>query len=53
LPIGGAKTGTDNTVGPGIPGFTQEWQGFVGAGKKIAPSDLVEISIGGNDARQY
>jgi outer membrane lipase/esterase len=51
--IGGAKTGTDNTVGPGIPGFTQEWQGFVASGKKIAPSDLVEISIGGNDARQY
>ena len=40
-------------IGPGIPGFTQEWQGFVAAGKKIAPSDLVEISIGGNDARAY
>jgi phospholipase/lecithinase/hemolysin/uncharacterized protein YhjY with autotransporter beta-barrel domain len=51
--IGGAKTGTDNTVGPGIPGFTQEWQGFVASGKKISASDLVEISIGGNDARQY
>ena len=51
--IGGAKTGTDNTVGPGIPGFTQEWQGFVGSGNRIAASDLVEISIGGNDARQY
>ena len=51
--IGGAKTGTTNTVAPGIPGFTQEWQGFVGAGMKIAPSDLVEISIGGNDARAY
>jgi outer membrane lipase/esterase len=51
--IGGAKTDTTNTVAPGIPGFTQEWQGFLAAGKKIAPSDLVEISIGGNDARQY
>ena len=51
--IGGAKTGTDNTVAPGVPGFTQEWQGFVASGKKIAPSDLVEISIGGNDARAY
>jgi phospholipase/lecithinase/hemolysin/uncharacterized protein YhjY with autotransporter beta-barrel domain len=51
--IGGAKTGTDNTVAPGVPGFTQEWQGFVASGKKIAASDLVEISIGGNDARQY
>src|SRR5882762_2226381 len=51
--IGGAKTGTTNTVAPGIPGFTQEWQGFVASGMKIAPSDLVEISIGGNDARAY
>lgn len=51
--IGGAKTDTTNTVGPGIPGFTQEWQGFVASGKKISSSDLVEISIGGNDARQY
>jgi outer membrane lipase/esterase len=51
--IGGAKTDTTNTVAPGIPGFTQEWQGFVASGKKISSSDLVEISIGGNDARQY
>lgn len=51
--IGGAKTGTTNTVAPGVPGFAQEWQGFVASGKKIAPSDLVEISIGGNDARAY
>jgi uncharacterized protein YhjY with autotransporter beta-barrel domain/phospholipase/lecithinase/hemolysin len=51
--IGGAKTDTTNTVAPGIPGFTQEWQGFVASGKKISASDLVEISIGGNDARQY
>jgi uncharacterized protein YhjY with autotransporter beta-barrel domain len=32
----------------GIPGFTQQVQGV-----SIAPSDLVEISIGGNDARYY
>ena len=53
--IGGAKTDTTNTVAPGLPGFTQEWQGSfpVPAGKKISSSDLVEISIGGNDARQY
>ncbi|MFB9267904.1 autotransporter domain-containing protein [Bradyrhizobium erythrophlei] len=51
--IGGAKTGFTNTVAPGIPGFAQEWQGFVASGRTIAPSDLVEISIGGNDARQY
>src|SRR6202011_2186313 len=36
--IGGAKTGTTNTVAPGLPGFTQEWVQFVGSGMKIAPS---------------
>jgi outer membrane lipase/esterase len=51
--IGGATSGSTNVVGPGIPGFTQEWQGFVGAGMRIAPTDLVEISVGGNDARAY
>jgi len=41
-------------MGP-IPnsGFTQQTEGFVASGKTIAPSDLVEISIGGNDARGY
>jgi phospholipase/lecithinase/hemolysin len=51
--IGGATSGPTNVVGPGIPGFQQEWQGFVAAGKTIAPTDLVEFSIGGNDARAY
>ena len=51
--IGGAKTGTTNTIAPGLPGFTQEWVQFVGSGMKIAPSELVEISIGINDARAY
>src|SRR5947209_8525184 len=51
--IGGATSGSTNVVAPGIPGFAQEWQGFVASGKKIAPSDLVEINIGGNDARAY
>src|SRR5205823_14615413 len=48
--VGGARTAT----GP-IPnsGFTQVTQAFVASGKTIAPSDLVEISIGGNDARSY
>ena len=41
---GGAATVTAN----GIPGFIQQVQGV-----SIAPSDLVEISIGGNDARYY
>jgi phospholipase/lecithinase/hemolysin/uncharacterized protein YhjY with autotransporter beta-barrel domain len=51
--IGGATSGPTNVVAPGIPGFTQEWQGFIASGKTIAPSDLVEFSIGGNDARAY
>jgi outer membrane lipase/esterase len=51
--IGGATSGPTNVVAPGIPGFQQEWQGFVAAGKTIAPTDLVEFSIGGNDARAY
>lgn len=51
--IGGATSGSTNVVGPGIPGFTQEWQGFIASGKTIAPTDLVEFSIGGNDARAY
>src|SRR5689334_8029605 len=33
--IGGAQTGTTNTVAPGLPGFAQEWLGFVASGKKI------------------
>jgi outer membrane lipase/esterase len=51
--IGGAESGTTNTVAPGLPGFTQEWVGLVASGAKIAPTDLVEINIGGNDARAY
>jgi phospholipase/lecithinase/hemolysin len=48
--VGGSRVAT----GP-IPnsGFTQVTQAFVASGKTIAPSDLVEISIGGNDARAY
>jgi phospholipase/lecithinase/hemolysin/uncharacterized protein YhjY with autotransporter beta-barrel domain len=51
--IGGALTGTTNTVAPGVPGFTQEWQGFLASGATIAPTSLVTLNIGGNDARQY
>jgi len=48
--VGGAKAAT----GP-IPnsGFSQIAAAFLASGMKIAPSDLVEISIGGNDARGY
>src|ERR1700712_1276155 len=51
--IGGATSGPTNVVGPGIPGFQQEWQGFVAAGKTIAPADLGAFSTGANDARAY
>ncbi|MCW2272918.1 autotransporter domain-containing protein [Rhodoblastus acidophilus] len=50
--LGGAQTGTGNDF-VGLPGFAQEWQGFVGAGGKIAPNQLVTLDIGGNDARDY
>jgi outer membrane lipase/esterase len=49
--IGGAKTDGNTILGP-TGGFLQEVQGLLGP-VKIAPTDLVELSIGGNDARQY
>ena len=45
-------TGATN-VTPFAPGFAQEWMGFIASGKKFAPTDLLEFSIGGNDARYY
>lgn len=60
--IGGAFTGNGNINGPGIPGFTTEWQSFLAGGGPaafprvsgaFAPTDLLVISIGGNDARAY
>ncbi|MDE2361724.1 MAG: autotransporter domain-containing protein [Hyphomicrobiales bacterium] len=51
--IGGAKAGTTNTVAPGLPGFTQEWAGYLAGGGAFLPSDLLVLNIGGNDARQY
>lgn len=60
--IGGAFTNNGNINGPGIPGFTTEWQSFLAGGGPAAfprtdgrfdPGDLLVISIGGNDARAY
>jgi len=60
--IGGAFTGNGNINGPGIPGFTTEYQSFLAKGGPAAfprvsgtfgPNDLLAISIGGNDARAY
>ena len=59
--IGGAKTDNTNTSGP-LPGFQFEVQAFLAGGLVPAfPSgdglfdenDLLAVSIGGNDARQY
>jgi len=60
--IGGAKTDNSNTSGP-LPGFTFEVTNFLGIGPQVpafpaygpvfGPNDLVTVSIGGNDARQY
>jgi phospholipase/lecithinase/hemolysin len=49
--IGSAKTDRIAVLGP-TAGSLQEVQGLLGP-IKIAPSDPVEINIGGNDARQY
>ncbi len=51
--IGGAMAGNTNVVAPGIPGFFQEWSGLTGFSGRISSTDLVEISVGGNDARAY
>ncbi len=60
--IGGAFTNNGNINGPGIPGFVTEYQSFLAGGGpaafprvsgRFAPTDLVAISIGGNDARAY
>ena len=60
--IGGAFTGTGNINGiPGL-GFQLEYQSFLAGGGPAAfprvsstfgPTDLVAVSIGGNDARAY
>lgn len=64
--IGGAFTGPGNTGfnninGPGIPGFQFEVDRYLAGGggpfpttaPRFGPSDLVAVSIGGNDARFY
>ena len=59
--IGGAKTDNTNTSGP-LPGFQFEVNAFLAGGLVPAfpagdglfdEDDLLAISIGGNDARQY
>ncbi len=61
--IGGAKADNTNTSSPFLPGLTFEVTNFLGIGPQhpafpsygptFGPNDLVTVSIGGNDARQY
>lgn len=65
--IGGALTDNDNINNPvrtqsGIPGFITEYQSFLAGGGPaffprvsgtFGPTDLLAVSIGGNDARLY
>ncbi len=55
IPQNNFAVGAARTASGPIPnsGFVQQTQSFVASGKTISPSDLVEISIGGNDARAY
>jgi uncharacterized protein YhjY with autotransporter beta-barrel domain/phospholipase/lecithinase/hemolysin len=50
--IGGAQTGNTNVI-PGLPGFAQEVATFVASGKRFSSTDLLAISIGGNDQAQF
>ena len=61
--IGGALATNNNTVaGPGVLGFPTEYSSFLAGGGPAAfprvsgtfgPTDLLAVSIGGNDARLY
>ena len=61
--IGGALTNNTNTNSPLLPGFTTEWNAFL-TGNTLGgvfpasdgtfdETDLVTVSVGGNDARVY
>src|SRR5664279_5252851 len=47
--IGGARTDNTNTLGPLNPGFGFSYQLAQSAGVHYASSDLIALSIGGND----
>jgi outer membrane lipase/esterase len=51
--LGGATTGTTGFNGLPNLGFTTEVGAFVAGGGRLSATDLVTISIGGNDARAY
>jgi outer membrane lipase/esterase len=49
--FGGALTDGNNVAGPGVPGFTQQWQ-LVQSNPNdtFGPDDIVALSVGGNNA---
>jgi outer membrane lipase/esterase len=51
--LGGARAGTLGFNGIPNLGFTTEVAGFIGSGKTFTSTDLLTVSIGGNDARAY
>lgn len=51
--LGGAKTGTTGINGMSGLGFLHETAGFMGSGKTFSSTDILTVSIGGNDARGY
>lgn len=46
--IGGAQTDNNNVI-PGLPGFAGEVATLKASGRTFAPTDLIALSIGGND----
>jgi outer membrane lipase/esterase len=50
--IGGAQTGSTNVI-PGLPGFAQEVATATASGRRFSPTDLIALSIGGNDQAQF
>lgn len=48
--VGGARTDGGNTNGPTFPGYPDEIQAFLNSGRRLGPTDLTLIEIGGNDA---
>jgi outer membrane lipase/esterase len=51
--FGGAQAGSVNISSPLLPGFAQEVQLFTSGGNRFSSSDLLALSVGGNDARAY
>jgi outer membrane lipase/esterase len=51
--LGGARAGTLGINGLPNLGFQTEVAGFIAAGKTFSSKDILTISIGGNDARNY